>query len=308
MKMKIVVLGAGSIGSLFGGMLARLGVNVVLIGRERHVRAIRERGLRLKDEKELVVDVKATSNPLDAGKADILLLTVKAYDTKAAALDAKPLMKRDTLVLCLQNGLGTEGEAAEILGKSRILRGVTSEGALLAAPGIVYHTGRGETIIGAPFTSLPSKVEEIVELFNEAGFDTRTSDFIEGDVWTKVLVNAGINPIGAITRLKNGEILKHPQLVEAMKVLVKEGVQVANKCKISFTENPVNKTIHVAKMTAENKNSMLQDLEKGKRTEIDYINGAIVRYGAMVGVDTPANLTVTAIIKALEERQRSREA
>ncbi len=301
--MRVAFLGAGAIGSLFGGMLAKIGVEVLLIGRKEHVEMIRKRGLKiLEDDETFTVRVKATTNILEAGKADIVFLTVKAYDTRKAAMDAKHLLEKDSLVICMQNGLDTEKEAAEILGKEKVFRGVTSEGAQLVEPGVVRHAGRGESLIGSPFGVPPQKAESIAELLREACFDARFTDNIEREVWGKVLVNAGINPIGAITGLRNGEILDHPLLLEVMKELIVEGENVAKKHNITLTEDPFTKAIRVAKMTATNKNSMLQDLEKGKKTEIDYINGAIVAYGKKYEVKTPVNFAVTAIVKALEAK------
>lgn len=301
--MRVAVLGAGAIGSLFGGMMARSGVDVILIGRKEHVEAVRRSGLRIEGKEEtFTVRVKATTNPLEAGKVDVVFLTVKAYDTRAAAVDAKPLLKSDSLVVCMQNGLDTEKEAAEVLGKENILRGVTSEGAQLVRPGVVRHTGRGESVIGSPFGPPPLGSQNVAELLREAGFNATFTDNIEREIWGKVLVNVGINPVGAITGLTNGEILDHPLLLEVMEGLVSEGENVAKMHGITFTENPLIKVVKVAKMTAANKNSMLQDLERGRRTEIDYINGAIVAYGKKYGVKTPINFTVTALIKTLEAK------
>ncbi|MEM4446933.1 MAG: 2-dehydropantoate 2-reductase [Candidatus Jordarchaeales archaeon] len=301
--MKIAVLGAGAIGSLFGGMLAKSGVDVVLIGREKHVKAIRNNGLRIEGEREtFTVKVEAFTNVLDVGKVDVVFLTVKAYDTKNAAADAKHLMRKDSIVVCMQNGLGTEKEAAEVLGEKNILRGITSEGAQLIEPGVVRHTGRGESFIGPPFGPPPEGAEKVVELLRMAGFNAAFTNNIEREVWGKVLVNAGINPLGAITGLRNGEIVENKLLLEVMKKIISEGEEVATKHGIRFLEKPFEKAVKIARMTARNKNSMLQDLEKGKRTEIDYINGAIVVYGEKYGVKTPINFTVTAIVKTLEAK------
>jgi len=307
--LRVAVLGAGAIGSLFGGMLARTGVKVILIGRKEHVEMIRKRGLKIIEEsgEAFTVRVEATTNPLEAGKADTVFLTVKAYDTRRAAMDARPLLKEDSLVVCMQNGLDTEKEAADVLGKENVFRGVTSEGAQLVEPGVVRHAGRGESLVGSPFGISLQRAKSVAEILREAGFNANVTDNIEREVWGKALVNAGINPIGAITGLRNGEILEHPPLLEVMKKLIAEGKKVAKKHNITLTEDPFTKAVKIAEMTATNKNSMLQDIEKGKKTEIDYINGAIVAYGKRYNVKTPVNFTVTAIIKTLETKAHQRK-
>ncbi len=300
--MRLVVLGAGAIGSLLGGLLSEVGEDVTLIGRRAHVRAIRSNGLHIDGVTgRRKIKVKAEVAPSRAGKADLVLCTVKAYDTRAAAADARPLISKESIFLCMQNGLDVEKEAAHEIGAEQIVRGVTNNGALLVKPGYVKHTGLGDTLIGCPDKKWRDKINELVKALNSAGLPAEITERIHDIVLSKVLVNVGINPLGAITHLRNGDLVKNPLLKDLMKSAVEEALRVVDKLGISIVDGDiVEKTFKVAEATAPNKNSMLQDVEKGKRTEIDFINGAIVRIGEEIGVSTPINYTLTALVKGLE--------
>jgi len=295
-------MGAGAIGSLFGGLLAEGGNNVALIARESHVKAIEQDGLTIEGVSgKHVVKVKAVTKPAHLKETfDLILLTVKAYDTRQAVTEAQTLMGNTSVLLCLQNGLGMEEIASEIIGRDRVLRGVTINGVLLKEPGLVVHTGKGETIIGELNRKITERTQKIAEAFSKAGLSTRVTNNIEGTVWTKILINAGINPFGALTGMKNGELIMIPELKELMTETVIEGTNVAKKIDVKLEGDPVSLMIKTAEMTAQNKNSMLQDIEKGKRTEIDFINGAISNLGKRMSAKTPLNNLLTHLIKGLE--------
>jgi len=295
-------MGAGAIGSLFGGLLAEGGNDVALIARESHVKAIKQHGLTIEGASgKHVVKVKAVTKPTHLKDTfDLILLTVKAYDTRQAVTEAQTLMGNNSVLLCLQNGLGMEEIASEIIGRDRVLRGVTINGVLLKEPGLVMHTGKGETTIGELNGKITERVQRIVEAFAKAGLPTRATNNIEGMVWTKILINAGINPFGALTGMKNGELIMVPELKELMTETVIEGTNVARKINVKLEGDPVLLMVKTAEMTAQNKNSMLQDIEKGKRTEIDFINGAISNLGKRKGVKTPLNNLLTHLVKGLE--------
>ncbi|MGQ9459707.1 MAG: ketopantoate reductase family protein [Candidatus Bathyarchaeaceae archaeon] len=300
--MKIAVMGAGAIGSLFGGLLAEDGNDVTLICREGHVKAIKQHGLKIEGVSgKHVVKVKAVTTPTHLKDAfDLILLTVKAYDTRQAVREARALMENNSVLLCLQNGLGMEEIASELVGRDMVMRGVTTNGALLEEPGLVVHTGKGETTIGELNGKITERVQRIAEVFSRADLPTRATNNIRGTVWTKILINAGINPFGALTGMKNGELIAVPELKELMTETVIEGANVATKFNVKLEGDPVSLMIRTAEMTAKNKNSMLQDIEKGKRTEIDFINGAISNLGKRVGVKTPLNNLLTHLVKGLE--------
>lgn len=294
-------MGAGAVGSLFGGLLAESGNDVTLIGRKSHVDAIKKNGLIIEGVSgKRVISLKAVTSSSELTETfDLILLTVKAYDTAQAVDEAKPLFRKNSVLLCLQNGLGVEKVASRIIGSNRILRGVTSNGALLQKSGLVIHTGKGETIIGEQSTKIIEKTSIIEALLN-SGFHTELSGNIEGTVWTKVLVNAGINPFGALTGMTNGGLIANPDLTRLMTETVIEGKTVAETFNVCLEGDPVSLMVKTAELTAQNKNSMLQDIENAKRTEIDFINGAISCLGKTKNVLTPFNTLLTGLIKSLE--------
>ncbi|MHA1146391.1 MAG: ketopantoate reductase family protein [Candidatus Helarchaeota archaeon] len=302
--MDIVIMGAGAIGSLFGGYIAHNTDNRVhFIGRSSHMQAIQKEGLQIEglSKNVLVKNIHACIDAGEIGPADLVILTVKAYDTKQALLDARKLFTEATFLLCLQNGLGIEDIASDVLGdNSRIIRGTTTNGALVIKPGTVKHTGQGETAIGSLTQARLPILNEIQQIFNQSGFPTTISDDIESLIWKKIMVNVGINPLGAITGLQNG-YLQDGELLDVMSKLIEEAVFVAKAYGLSLSvEESLQKTIEVCQKTFKNRNSMLQDIEKRRPTEIDYINGAIVRMGKRVNVPTPLNQMITALIKGIE--------
>ncbi len=296
--MQIAVMGAGAIGSLFGALLARAGYDVTLIGREAHVRAIEERGLRVSGLEEFNIKLKATTQAVEA---ELFLFTVKSYDTEQAAR-AIPLGEK-TVILTLQNGIGNEEIIASIVGIERVISGKTSYGSTLLEPGHIRYTGKGETVIGELDGGVTQRIKAIAELLNSAGIKTSIAIDIKTKIWEKLIINAGINAITAITGLKNGEILKFEELKALVKLAVEEAVAVAIASGIVIKEDMVERTIAVAQATAENQSSMLQDVKKGKKTEINAINGAIVRYGEKYGIPTPVNRVLTALVKGIEGRK-----
>jgi 2-dehydropantoate 2-reductase len=302
---KVAVMGAGAIGSLFGGLLAEGRNNVALIARESRVKAIKQGGLIIEGVSgKHNVKVKAVTNPTHLRETfDLILLTVKAYDTRQAVTEAQMLMGDNSVLLCLQNGLGIEEIASEIIGRDRVLRGVTTNGALLKEQGLVVHTGKGETIIGELNRKITERTQKIAEAFSKAGLPTRATSNMEGAVWTKILINAGINPFGALTGMKNGELVMVPELKELMVETVIEGTNVAKEIDVKLEDDPVSLMIKTAEMTAQNKNSMLQDIENGKRTEVDFINGAVSNLGKREGVKTPLNNLLTQLVKGLEAKR-----
>jgi 2-dehydropantoate 2-reductase len=299
-----MVLGAGAIGSLFGGYLAKAGNDVVLVGREKHVKAIKSKGLTIRDGIEYVVKVKAvTSVDQVETPLDLILLTVKAYDTRQAILEVNDLMDEKTTLLCLQNGLGTEVIASELI--ENLLRGVTSNGSLLLEPGTIVHTGRGDTILGEQDGSITQRMNLITDTFTKAGLNTVITENIQGVTWRKTLVNSGINPFGALTKMKNGELIRVPPLKELIIRTVEEGASVAEKIGINLEGDPVALTLQTAERTSNNKNSMLQDILRNKRTEIDFINGAISEHGRRNRVPTPINDVLTGLIRTLEHKYKN---
>ena len=299
--MKIAILGAGAIGSLFGALLWESGEDVVLIGRKRHVDAIKSRGLKVSGiSGERIVKPKAVTTTQEVGKVDLIIISVKSYDTKQAAKEALNMIHHNTVVLTIQNGLGNIEKLCEIIGEKHVVGGVTMQGSTLVKPGEIYHAGKGPTIIGELNGEITNRIKRIAETFNKAKIETQITQNIWGVLWDKLIINVGINALTAILRVRNGELIKIPEIRDIMIEAVKEAVNVAKALNIKLEiEDHVRKVIEVAEATANNKSSMLQDIEKGKRTEIDYINGAIVKLGKKLKIKTPVNKTLTAIVKAI---------
>lgn len=305
--MKIAVMGAGAMGSLFGGLLADAGEDVTLIDIwKEHVDAINARGLRVTGiSGDRTIEVNSTTDPGKVGPVDLVIIFVKSYDTAEAARDAMPMASDETVFLSLQNGLGNIDNIAEAAGKHRIIRGVTAQGSTMRGPGEIYHAGQGPTVIGELDETSTERVKRIAKAFNHAGIHTEISSNITGALWSKVLVNVGINPLTALTGLRNGELLDHPEIRQVMKRAVEEATMVAQSLGIEMEfDNPVEKVHEVAEATAANRSSMLQDVERGRKTEIDALNGAIVELGRRIGVDTPVNDTLVAAVKGLESVRR----
>ncbi len=303
--MKIVVMGAGAIGSLYGGFLSiKYPDSVILVGRNPLVESVHERGLFLDGVMgDHNVKVQVTDDPATIDTADIVMITTKTYDTLSAAASVKHLIDKGAYVVVLQNGIGTEIALAEAMGTTRVIRATTCMGAIMAPPGTIHVTGKGITEIGSRYEDNMDMVYDIADMLQDAGFDVRTSKNIEGVVWTKTIVNCGINPIGALTGLKNGDIHSNLLLRNLVIRLVEETAAVAEALGVELTtDDPVRYTLGTAKATAENINSMLQDLRLGKRTEIDAITGAIIQMARELDIETPISETVYALIKAIESK------
>jgi 2-dehydropantoate 2-reductase len=303
--MKIVIMGAGAIGSLYGGLIEKkFPGSVVLVGRKSHVDAIKEKGLQVRGVLgDFDVKVDAREDPSSISHADIVFITTKTYDSISAALRIKHLVDAGAFVIAVQNGLGTELEVAEALNTTRVLRATTCMGALTTKHGEVTVTGDGITEIGSHYPENEGLVEQVCKLLEQAGFYVRPSNNIKGVVWTKTVVNCGINPVGALTGLTNGEIHNSPELRKLVIKLVKETAAVADALGVELTtDDPIRYALGTAKATSENTNSMLQDLRCRKRTEIDYITGAVIKLAHELGLETTTSESVYALVKAIESR------
>ncbi|VUT27691.1 MAG: 2-dehydropantoate 2-reductase [Candidatus Syntrophoarchaeum sp. GoM_oil] len=295
--MKIVVMGAGALGSLFGGLLALSGEEVVLVGREKHVDAINESGLKISGLTDAAVYLKASIHPEEA---DLILFTVKSYDTLDTA--SKLVLNDVTIILSLQNGLGNEEMIKKVVGDHHVIGGITSYGALFIEPGHIRHTGIGNTVIGELDGSVTERVSHIAKILSEAGIKTEVTDAIKQKIWEKLVVNAGINALTAITDVNNGKLLEISELNNLMRDASLEALEVGLAFGIKLDHDLIEQVEDVARKTAENRSSMLQDVSRGKRTEIDAINGMIVKIGGEVGIETPVNHILTSLVKGIEKR------
>ena len=305
--MKTVVIGAGAMGGLFGGLLASSFLSsddelwLVDVWKEQ-VDAIRARGLAIEEQgRERTISVHATTNAATAGKADLVILFVKAYHTEKAVSDALVLEKDNTVFITLQNGLGNEEVICRQVHPGKVLLGVTNQAATLLGPGRIRHAGQGKTFIGELDGRTTVRVQEIAGRFQKAGIETEISLNIQKLVWEKLLINVGINPLAAVTGLKNGQLLDHPETLMLMEALIMEAMEVARRKGILLEGDPVGKVKAVAEATRLNRCSMGQDLDHKRRTEIDVMNGAIVREAERLGMTVPYNRMVTNLVRVIEK-------
>lgn len=303
--MKIAVLGAGALGCAIGGALAQAGNSVVLINRNAaHVEAINNQGLRMRTPAgEQTVRTAATTSAAGLGPVDLVIVLVKSFHTEAAMSAATALIGPQTTVLSLQNGLGHEDVLAQIVGREHVLAGKTYVGGVLLAPGqIISGTEGKETLIGELDGRISERAQHIAATFNAAGLTTTVSDNILGTMWDKLLINVSTGAVSGITRLTYGPLYGIPEIEATAVAAVREAMDVAQAAgvRLSYTD-PRDAWLKArAGLPDDFKTSMLQSLEKGSVTEIDFINGAVVRWGQRCGVATPVNATLVACIKGVE--------
>ncbi|KMZ11320.1 2-dehydropantoate 2-reductase [Candidatus Burkholderia humilis] len=307
--MKIAFLGAGALGCAIGSALTEGGHETWPVDRfAAHVEAMSRDGLQVEDERGTRrIAVRATTNPADAGPVDLVIVLVKSFHTDSAMRGALDLVGPDTLVLSLQNGLGHEDVLAEIVGRERVLAGKTYVGGVLRAPGHIQSGVNGKlTIIGELDGRVTRRAQAIADAFNSADLTTSVSDNILGTMWDKLLINVATGAITGITRLTYGQLYEEPML-KATALAAIEGAMAAAKAagvtlSIAHAEDAWN--MAADGLSPAFKTSMLQSIEKGSVTEIDFINGAVVRWGERLGVPTPVNATLVACIKGIERAMK----
>jgi 2-dehydropantoate 2-reductase len=302
--MLILILGAGALGSLIGARLSQTTADVHLLTTDlKHIGSILDRGLLVEEMDGSVQRyiMPAYDDPRSiATKFDLIIVTVKTYDTVAAVNSIAHCCHSSTLFLTLQNGIGNWENISSLTGKESVLVGSTAQGATMIEPGMIRHGGNGQTSIGE-FSGPPAgRVDSIVDLFCRARLDTRASTQMQKIIWEKLVVNIGINAITALTGTRNGRIAELQSARALSQNAVYEAVQIAQKKGFPISEEIFNRVMAVAAATANNRSSMGQDVDRKKRTEIDAINGAIVQFGKELQVATPVNQTLTQLIQTLQ--------
>lgn len=305
--MKVVIIGAGAMGSIYGGFLAEAGNEVYFLDVfKEHVDNINNDGLWIEGTSgnRYIQGIKATSDPEEVGVVDLAIVFVKSTITDLAIKQNKAVIGPGTTVLTLQNGLGNIEKLKTVVKESQIIAGTTSHGASLLGPGKIKHAGHGATVIGELDGSVTERIKMITEVFQNAKLDpVAISENVMGLIWDKLLVNVGINPVTAVTSLKNGEILDYPEILKLSVDAVEEAMKVADALGIKLeTPDAVEHFKEVSKVTGENTSSMLSDVLNRRKTEIDNINGAIVREGVKFGIETPMNALLTRLV-VLKEMQ-----
>lgn len=299
--MKIAIIGAGAMGSLYGAKLsvhAENEVHLVDVWKD-HIDAINVNGLQVEERDGVLVyrNLKGHTSAEEVGICDLAIVFVKSTQTKAAVEAHAALFGPDTLALTLQNGLGNIEQISSVIGTQRVIAGTTAHGSTMMSPGKIRHAGKGKTVIGELDGSQSFRIKGVAVLLDHAGMETAVSEKIVGLIWDKLLVNVGINALTGITKLCNGQLLDYPEIEELMAKAVSEGMAVAKAKGIALGfDDPIAHAKDLCRATATNRSSMLQDILNGRRTEIDMMNGAIVREGKAMGIETPVNLALTNLI------------
>jgi 2-dehydropantoate 2-reductase len=300
--MKIAVIGAGAMGSLFGALLAEAGQQVTLLDiRRDHVDAVNADGLVVeKEDTRRQIRIRATQDADSIDPTDLCIVFVKSTQTAAAAQTVARLAGPSTPVLTLQNGMGNAETLAEALDPARIIAGTTSHGATFLGPGAIRHAGSGDTVIGPWASENMDGAEAVAEAFDQAGIATKVVTGVHSVMWAKLFINVGINAITALTGIKNGQLLDLEQTRRLSRDAVEEAMAVAEARGIAIEGDPVEKVFQVARATGANRSSMGQDVDSRRATEIEAINGFIVREAQTVGVPAPVNRTLSALVETLQ--------
>ncbi len=295
--MRVLIFGAGALGSLIGALLSKRN-EVTLVGRRGHTSSIQAEGLRISGHTEMLARPSVVERVEDLSGYDYVFLTVKSYDTRSAMKSLAKLPGLSTVVT-MQNGLGnleTIGEYA-----NNVIGGTTSHGATLRRPGDVVHAGMGDTVAGIYKGVSRESLDSLAGELTACGMRTDVTENLSGEVWAKAIVNAGINPLTAILGARNGYLLENPEVTGMLEDVCFEAIEVATTCEIPLPKDDlVERTKRVARMTAQNMSSMLQDVVRRRKTEIDSITGEIVRRGNDRGVPTPLNSALLAVVKGME--------
>ncbi len=298
--MNIAVMGAGAVGCYMGAMLARAGHAVTLIGRAQHVEAVKKNGLFLDARTfQEYVPMQATTKPDGVAGADIVLFCVKSTDTEAAGQQILSHLGADTVVLCLQNGVDNAERLQAVLGRTTVPAAVyvATE---MAGPGHVKHHGRGDLIIGASPAS-----DDIAAAFTAAAIPTIVSGNAIGALWSKLIVNCAYNALSAIPQLPYGRVVEIDGVKEVMQDVLAECLAVAGAAGVTVPEETTQTVASLAASMPNQYASTAQDLARGKPTEIEHLNGFVVRKGEALGVPTPVNRTLLTLVRLMEAKAGS---
>ena len=302
----IAIVGTGAMGSVYAALFASAGYEVWAIDRWReHVDAMRTKGLRLEGASgDRTVRVNATEDPSDAGPCDLVILATKAMHVGEAAKSIGPLLKRDTPVLSIQNGLGGPETAAQVLGRERVMVGVVGGfGASMRCPGHAHHNGMELVRLGEFGGPITARLKEVEETWRRAGFRVKIFNDIDQLVWEKLVCNCSLSGPCAVSDMTTGELMADPDMARISAACATEAFDVARKkgVKLGF-DDPVAYTRDFASKIPEARPSVLLDLMAGRTSEIDVINGSIPRVGREVGLTAPVNEAITALVHAKERR------
>ncbi|TJW73020.1 MAG: 2-dehydropantoate 2-reductase [Mesorhizobium sp.] len=295
--MKVAVMGAGAVGSYFGAVLARAGHEVMLIGRPSHIEAIAARGLLVEAKTfQGYVPIGATTEPSGVAGTDVVLVSVKSGDTEAVGRLFGPHLDAHTAVLSLQNGVDNADRLAEVLG-SAIVPAAVYVATEITAPGHVKHRGRGEMVIGPSLAS-----QRIAEAFTGAGIPTTVSDDVLAALWSKLTVNCAYNALSAVSQLPYGQIFNVGEVADVVRDVVAECTAVAQAMGVVMPPDTLHSVLALAGDMPGQVSSTAQDLARGRRSEVDFLNGFVVRKGTELGISTSANRALLVMVKLIERR------
>jgi 2-dehydropantoate 2-reductase len=295
--MRIAIMGAGAVGCYYGGMLARAGHAVTLIGRPQHVAAVLRDGLLLDTQAfQMHIPMQASTDASGIQGAELVLCCVKSTDTESAAAEMAPHLAPDTIVLSLQNGVDN-AERLQALLCREVSPAVVYVATEMAGPGHVKHHGRGELVIGPTADS-----DALARLFSEAGIPLQISDNVAGALWAKLILNCAYNALSAITQLPYGQMVQGEGVTGVMHDIVQECLAVAQGEGVIVPGDIAEAVARIAQTMPAQLSSTAQDLARGKRSEIDHLNGYILRKGAALGIATPANRLLHSLVRLLESR------
>ncbi|WP_299451792.1 2-dehydropantoate 2-reductase [uncultured Pigmentiphaga sp.] len=295
--MDIAVMGAGAVGCYYGGMLARAGHRVTLIGRPAHMEAVRRSGLLLDMHSYRGhVQLQAAEGPEAVAGAELVLFCVKSTDTEAAGRMIRSHLCADAVVLSLQNGVDNT-ERLQALLAQHVIPTVVYVAVEMAGPGHVRHHGRGELVLGRSTRS-----EEIAAVLNASGIPATVSESAVGELWAKLVLNCAYNALSAIAQMPYGPLTQQGEVLDVMRDVVDECLAVAGRLGVSVPGNPWDAVLRIRETMPTQLSSTAQDLARGKRSEIDHLNGYIVRKGRELGVPTPVNRTLATLVRLMESR------
>jgi len=294
--LKIAVMGAGAVGCFYGGMLARAGHAVTLIGRPAHVDAIRSNGLRMQTQWfDEPVTLQASTDASAVAGADVVLFAVKSPDTESTGAAMRTHLNTDALVLCLQNGVDNAERLQSVLPDHTVAAAVVYVATEMAGPGHLRHHGRGELLIEPSALST-----SVAQALAAAGVPTEVSDNVRGALWAKLILNCAYNALSALSRLPYGELVQRPGVTDVMRDVVAECKAVAQADGVTLPPDVDTTVRRIAETMPTQYSSTAQDLMRDKPTEIDHLNGHVVRRGEALGVPAPANRALWVMVKLAE--------
>ena len=304
--MRTYMIGSGAMGSVYGGLLARAGCDVTLIDpREDHVSLIQRDGLIVEGVRgRHVIRVPAHTSHAGLPPADFAVVFTDANATAEAARTAAQVLKREGFALTLQNGIGNVEALTAALGEARVVAGVTMNSGALSEPGRVAYTNAGVTSIGELDGRTTARIEEVARMLNKAGIETVVIADPMAHIWSKFVLNCAINPLTAITGLRSGEMYRTPEVNALQDRVIDEILMVVERKGVRLAEPDPRKKIKDHCRKRYNRPSMMQHVEQGRRTEIDALNGALVREAKSLGLAVPYNEAVVAVVKGLEKSRR----